>query len=157
MSRTSVVLLFAVVLAVAAGYVFANLPGEVPVDVALRPNDTRLISAGQAIYGEHCAECHGKNLEGQVNWRQRDAEGYMPAPPHDETGHTWHHADLLLFQLTKVGLEGITGSKHKTRMPTYGDVLSDEEIVAVLSYIKSRWPKKIRERHDRMNGVASKK
>jgi len=39
-------------------------------------------------------------------------------------------------------------------MPAYADVLSDEEIVAVLSYIKSRWPKQIRKRHDRMNEAA---
>src|SRR3546814_16576935 len=39
-------------------------------------------------------------------------------------------------------------------MPGYEGTLSDEAIVAVLSYIKSTWPAAIRARHDRMNEAA---
>ncbi|KHA54182.1 Cytochrome c family protein [Sulfitobacter geojensis] len=35
-------------------------------------------------------------------------------------------------------------------MPIYDGVLTDDEIIAVLSYIKSTWPQEIRERHDEM-------
>jgi mono/diheme cytochrome c family protein len=121
---------------------------------SLRPDDERVVSLGERIYRSHCAECHGQNLEGQPNWRSRDAEGYLLAPPHDASGHSWHHADALLFKITKLGTASIAGPDYKTRMPAYADVLSDEEIVAVLSYIKSRWPKQIRKRHDRMNEAA---
>lgn len=82
----------------------------------------------------------------------RDAEGFLPAPPHDETGHTWHHPDKLLFDITKLGvavaarLEG-----YQTRMPAFEGVLTDEEIVAVLSFIKAQWPERVRERYDEMN------
>ena len=36
-------------------------------------------------------------------------------------------------------------------MPIYGGVLSDDEIVAVLSWIKAQWPPEIRQRHDEIN------
>lgn len=121
---------------------------------SLRPDDESIVSQGKSVYQAHCAECHGQNLEGQPNWRSRDAEGFLPAPPHDASGHTWHHADKLLIAMTKDGIASIAGSGYKTRMPAYADVLGDEEIIAVLSYIKSRWPKQTRKRHDRLNQAA---
>ena len=50
--------------------------------------ENRDLVAGQRLYGDHCASCHGLNLEGEANWRVRNDDGTMPAPPHDETGHT---------------------------------------------------------------------
>src|SRR5688500_20019378 len=61
------------------------------------------IAQGHALYGAHCAKCHGKNLEGQPNWRTPLPSGRLPAPPHDKTGHTWHHADDALSGLPKLG------------------------------------------------------
>ena len=76
----------------------------------------------------------------------------MPAPPHDETGHTWHHPDQVLFDITKLGIVAAANLKdYKTVMPIYEGVLSDEEIIAVLSFIKSTWPEEIRAGHDEMN------
>ena len=94
-------------------------------------------------------------IEGQNNWRRRNSEGYLPAPPHDETGHTWHHSDSYLFNMTKYGIEKIIGKKYQNNMPAYDGILSDDEIIAVLSYIKSMWPKSIREKHDQINARAS--
>ena len=50
----------------------------------------RNLENGFNNYQEYCASCHGVNLEGQANWRSRNQDGTLPAPPHDETGHTWH-------------------------------------------------------------------
>ena len=97
---------------------------------------------------------HGIQLEGQKNWRRRNSEGYLPAPPHDETGHTWHHSDSYLFNMTKYGIEKIIGKKYQNNMPAYDRILSDKEIIAVLSYIKSMWPKNIREKHNQLNARA---
>ncbi len=122
--------------------------------IVLAPDNKVVIVKGRAIYAEHCASCHGVNLEGQPNWRQRDGEGYLPAPPHDASGHTWHHADKQLFELTKHGLGALLDDKNfKTRMPAYEGVLSDQEIIAVLSYIKSRWPQETQARHDKINAA----
>ena len=118
----------------------------------LRPGDGDLIARGERIYRSHCAACHGANLQGQPNWRQRGADGRLPAPPHDASGHTWHHPDDVLFNMTKYGVAQLAKLKdYDTAMPVYDGVLSDEEIVAVLSWIKSQWPAEVRERHDQMN------
>ena len=122
-----------------------------PVPVALTPDNMEVVFAGKTIYVAQCAAWHGKELQGQPDWKRRNADDRLPAPPHNETGHTWHHTDQLLFDLTKKGLQAITGSDYATDMPIYKDILSDDEIIAVLSYIKSTWPAEIRKRHNGMN------
>ena len=121
------------------------------VEIALRPEDTTVVAEGRDIYQQQCASCHGVNLEGQKNWRQRLPSGLLPAPPHDDTGHTWHHSDAVLFELTKLGPAAIAGRAYESAMPAYTEVLSDGQIIAVLSYIKSRWPESLQRRHDGLN------
>ena len=100
------------------------------------------IQLGQQIYSANCATCHGANLQGQPDWKHRLANGRMPAPPHDVTGHTWHHSDRDLFNVTKLGVAAVMGDGYESDMPAFGDKLSDEDIKAVLDYIKSTWPKR---------------
>ena len=94
---------------------------------------------GQALYMKHCASCHGANLEGQPNWQRRSPDGLLPAPPHDSSGHTWHHADDQLFQITKKGVSAVVPN-YRSAMPAFEGVLSDDQIRAVLGFIKSTWP-----------------
>lgn len=115
------------------------------------PDDRSLVMRGAVVYRDHCAACHGARLEGQPNWRTRRPDGRLPAPPHDATGHTWHHPDQHLFDITKYGTAAMVGSDYQTDMAAFGDRLSDQEIWAVLAFIKSQWPKEIRERQARMN------
>lgn len=108
-------------------------------------SDTARVSRGKLIYAQQCAACHGAKLEGQPDWRERLPSGRMPAPPHDASGHTWHHPDAVLFAITKNGLvPGVTAPQGYTSdMPAFGAILSDDEIIAVLAYIKSTWPAKM--------------
>jgi mono/diheme cytochrome c family protein len=125
--------------------------------VALRPDDTQVTSAGRTIYQARCASCHGARLEGQPQWRQRDASGRFPAPPHDATGHTWHHPDDLLFRITKYGVAKASNlDDYDSAMPAFEGVLSDAEIVAVLSWIKSQWPPEVRKHQDEVNAAAAR-
>lgn len=118
----------------------------------LRPGDKQIVDAGAAIYEANCASCHGADLKGQPNWQSPGENGLMPAPPHDESGHTWHHPDAILFAITKHGVAKAANLKDYTSaMPVYDGVLSDEEIIAALSWIKAQWPSEIRQRHDEMN------
>jgi hypothetical protein len=73
------------------------------------------------------------------------------SPAHDASGHTWHHDDMSLFQLTKYGLAALVGQPVESVMPIFDGKLTDEEIWASLAYIKSRWPHKIRQRQADMN------
>ncbi len=111
------------------------------------PEDVDL-AAGEALYAENCAACHGVNLEGQVDWQSPGEDGRLPAPPHDETGHTWHHGDLVLFEYTKLGgrkLMAAQGMEFDSGMPGFGDQLSDQEIWNILGYIQSTWPERVQE------------
>ena len=58
--------------------------------------------------------------------------------------------------VTKYGIEELIGEKYPNNMPAYKDILSDEEIIAVLSFIKSTWPSKIRKVHDQINSRSNK-
>lgn len=117
------------------------------------PQDQRLVAQGRSLYVSHCSACHGASLEGQPNWRERRSDGRLPAPPHDASGHTWHHPDAVLFDITRNGLvPGRTAPEgYESDMPAYAGILSDTEIVAVLAYIKSTWPADVRELHDEVN------
>ncbi|MGH1463749.1 MAG: c-type cytochrome [Cognatishimia sp.] len=106
-------------------------------------SDQTRVQNGRGLYQEYCATCHGTDLRGQENWRERDAQGMLPAPPHDETGHTWHHADLLLFQITKFGSSAVVGGGYQSNMPGFADQLADAEILDVLAFIKSTWPQRV--------------
>lgn len=132
------------------GWLMAGLPwpggGEAPDARAIDPKDAELVALGEEVYAAECAVCHGPDLEGQANWRQRNSEGRMPAPPHDASGHTWHHPDPQLFALTKYGPAALVGGGYESDMPAYEGVLSDREIRAVIAYIKSRWPQEIQDR-----------
>ncbi|MEQ8346815.1 MAG: c-type cytochrome [Sneathiellaceae bacterium] len=148
--------------AIAAGlalWAFGPQTGGATVDdtprIALAPDDPAAVARGAALYATHCASCHGAALEGQENWRRRKPDGRLPAPPHDAGGHTWHHSDSQLFALTKQGPAALVGGGYQSDMPGYDGILTDREILDTLSFIKSRWPERVREQHDRINAAAA--
>lgn len=98
------------------------------------PLDADRVRAGEASYGQYCASCHRADLSGDPDWKTRNADGSLRPPPHDNTGHTWHHSDALLLSLTRD--ESVF---PESRMPSFGGTLTDDEIVAVLEFIKSSW------------------
>ncbi len=106
------------------------------------------IRTGEILYAKNCASCHGVRLEGQKEWRKEGTGGVFPAPPHDETGHTWHHGDGLLFTYTKYGGKATFAARGiknvKSGMPGFGQVLSDQEIWDILAFIKSTWSERVR-------------
>ena len=133
------------------GWRSAGLHQVVPVGL-LRPDDAAMLKQGALIYQARCASCHGVKLEGQANWRERGADGRLPAPPHDGSGHTWHHPDDMLIRITKEGVAKAVGlPDYATNMPAFGDSLSDADIVAVLSWIKSQWSPETRRHHNDIN------
>ena len=95
--------------------------------------------SGRTLFITNCAGCHGVNGEGQPNWHVRNADGTLPAPPLNGDGHTWHHSDGLLYRIVRDGGAELSVPGFKSGMPSLGETLSREEIIAVLTYVKSLW------------------
>ncbi len=110
------------------------------------------IALGRALYAENCASCHGAGLEGQSDWRRPRADGRLPAPPHDATGHTWHHSDAQLLAIIRLGTAAVVGGGYESDMPGFADILSDAESAAVLDFIKSTWPQREADYQRRISG-----
>ena len=151
------------ILALALAAVVAGLAGtallqraDASADAGLLPyTDAEAVALGRMVYADHCAACHGENLEGEPDWQSRDADGYLPAPPHDTTGHTWHHPDELLIAITTLGTETIVGGGYRSNMSGFADILTEDEILAVLAFIKSTWPERLIELHNEINERAA--
>lgn len=90
------------------------------------------LERGRALYGQWCQTCHGEAVTG--------AGGEPTAPVHGPQGHTWHHPDgqleaIILGQFTYPG----------RTMPSFDSHLSEEEVAAILAYLKEGWTTEQRE------------
>ena len=94
------------------------------------------IEEGRAIYMATCSICHGEQGQGQPDWKIPLADGSLPAPPHDASGHTWHHSDAELLRIIR---EGGTFYMPESKMPAFGEFLDEEEMFAVLEFIRTMW------------------
>jgi mono/diheme cytochrome c family protein len=85
------------------------------------------LAKGAGLYTANCQSCHGGATGGNL----KD----IP-PPHNANGHTWHHADQQLIDMT---LNGISFSLEAQKMPAFKDKLTEEDVKAILAYIKTWW------------------
>ena len=109
----------------------AEADSQFPVDVTVQR-----VAVGQQVYAINCTACHGDI---------GSAPTLPGAPSHAEDGHTWHHADRHLFQWI------LDGPPLAQVMPAFRGTLSDDEVLAVLAYIKSKWPEEILSRQTQMS------
>lgn len=122
-----------------------------PTIIPLPPLDPALVAQGRQVYLQHCASCHGENAQGAPNWQQTNAEGDLPAPPHNDSGHTWRHSDS---ELTTIILNGLRDPFNKTpglTMPPFKNTLSREEIQTLITYFKSLWSPEHRRYQEEQN------
>lgn len=103
-----------------------------------------MLAEGKALYGEYCAVCHGAELEGQPEWQTPLPSGRLPAPPHNASGHTWHHPDQVLLDIVRQGPADFVGDGYESDMPGFDGILDDHQIGAILAYIKTAWPERER-------------
>jgi protein SCO1/2 len=103
-------------------------------------DDVAKVTAGKALYARWCAGCHGRKLQGQPLWQLQDQYAGRRAPAHDQTGHTWTHSDDDLFLMTRDGRFPSTDPSAPSYMPAFHELLTDEQTIAVIAYIKASWP-----------------
>lgn len=117
--------------------------GEENAPVTPTPEATVVVAwSGKAIFTSTCAVCHGQSGEGQPNWHITKADGTLPPPPLNGDGHTWHHGDGFLYKVVRDGgkwMESPSLPHFKSGMPAFGEQLSHDEIVGVITYVKSLW------------------
>jgi protein SCO1 len=102
--------------------------------------DVAKVTAGKALYARWCSGCHGRKLQGQPLWQLQDQYAGRRAPAHDQTGHTWAHSDDDLFFMTRDGRFPATDPQAPSYMPAFHEVLANEQLIAVIAYIKASWP-----------------
>lgn len=128
---------------IAAGVLLSACAADKP-ESGVDPRDAAQVARGSTLYGAHCASCHGARLEGQPDWRRRLPNGRLPAPPHDDSGHTWHHPDADLLAMIRDGIvPPLAPEGYQSDMPAYANTLSEDDIRAVLAYIESHWSPEI--------------
>jgi len=99
------------------------------------------VAQGSVLYSQQCAACHGASVQGVPDWKIPLPNGSFPAPPHDSSGHTWHHPDTLLLSVIANGGDPAS----KSTMPAFKDKLTADEMSATLKFFKSRWGQDERE------------
>ena len=108
------------------------------------PLEMTELAIGRSVHRTYCAQCHGIQGVGAPNWAQQHSNGTFPPPPHDSTGHAWHHSDNYLYRIIRDGGKFLEEQSDEmlgfvSAMPAWGDSLSPKEIQAVIIYIKSLW------------------
>ncbi len=114
------------------------------------PGDAEQVAIGEALYSWNCARCHGEDLGGELGWAKAEtgltdeevravAEKLGDvAPAHDDSGSTARLDDAVLFRVIAEG-PGKVLNKPDSRMSGFGDHLAEEEIWAIIAFMKSHW------------------
>lgn len=131
----------------AAGCAALNAPSPAPTLVnqygtpipAVPTLDANQVARGKQAYRANCGRCHGENGVGDLNWKVPDKDLNYPPPPHNDTGHTWHHADRVLYEAIRDGLRDPLKPNSELRMPAFGNTLSEADMRALIVYFKSLW------------------
>ena len=103
------------------------------------PLDAKSVESGRVVYEQYCGSCHGGEGQGAPNWQEPDEHGELPAPPHNAEGHTWRHSDGELYEMVAKGWRDPFNKTTRLTMPAFADVLSPEQIRAVITYLKTLW------------------
>lgn len=90
---------------------------------------------GKRVYSQNCAVCHQQTGQG--------VPGSFPPLAGSEwvLGQEWH-GDNHMVKIVIHGLQGpvtVKGQTYNNTMAPWGSVLKDEQIAAVLTYIRSEW------------------
>jgi cbb3-type cytochrome c oxidase subunit III len=106
-------------------------------DLAQKPKSAAGAGAtadGAAIFAARCVACH-----------QATGTGVPGAFP-PLAGSNWVNGrDTTLIQILLHGIQGtltVNGASYNGTMPTFGTQLSDAEIAAVLTHVRSQWGNK---------------
>jgi mono/diheme cytochrome c family protein len=96
-----------------------------------RAADQRTMARGAALYANHCAECHGDNGEG--------AQPAYPALAGNPSMNTAVAANGIKAVLAGGYAPATRANPRPYGMPPFYGKLSDQEVAAVLTYVRASW------------------
>jgi mono/diheme cytochrome c family protein len=95
------------------------------------PADSSMMTAGQAIYRDQCSACHG--LDG------RGVAMLFPSLAQSSLAHASDPTSAIRLVLRGGRSVATKGEPTAPGMPSFGWQLNDEQVAAVLSYIRNAW------------------
>lgn len=113
-----------------------TFPSKEPADPSetqqqVPAGDAALAAQGEDLYAQHCASCHGRKGNGLGG----------AFPPLAGTNWVTGEADTAI-RIVLHGLRGRISVKdriYNNVMPAFGRRLSDDEVAAILSYVRTSW------------------
>ena len=108
-----------------------TLPARARSSGPVEPASAQALALGERIYKDHCAGCHGAMGEGVP----------LAYPPlaGNRAVRMDNTANLVQVVLRGGFLPATAGNPRPFGMPPYQMLLSDAEVAAVISYIRSAW------------------
>jgi mono/diheme cytochrome c family protein len=89
------------------------------------------LELGEKIYGQSCADCHGKQGEGAL--------GAYPALAGNRAVTQVRAGNTVLAVLGGGFAPATTGNPQPYGMPPYRTLLTDAEIAAVVTHLRQSW------------------
>lgn len=147
MNRRQIQAVFAAVSAALLLLIAAGWSARVSSDrtsLVADAGDPAMTKRGAHIYWRQCGSCHGNHLQGQPFWRLVDEDSGRRAPALDFTGRAWGRSDADLFHVVKYGAYPDRSSARPSQMPAFEGNLDDRDVLAVVAFVKARWPMGLR-------------
>jgi mono/diheme cytochrome c family protein len=108
-----------------------ELPRHDPARAQASSTNSEVLALGQKVYGNRCASCHGEKGEG-------GGTAYPALAGHRTV--TMNQSANLVRVIISGGFPPTTpGNPRPYGMPPFGQSLSDAEIAAVATYVRSSW------------------
>ena len=108
-----------------------SLPASPPMDVPAVSATAAQRTQGEALYRDHCSGCHGEHGQGVPG-------AYLPLAGNPAVLRPTP-ANLVQVVLGGAFAASTAGNPRPFGMPPFATALSDEEIAAVLSHVRSAW------------------
>ena len=115
-----------------------------------------MIDEGRAIYGEKCGMCHGADLEGKTRITPTQAFAERLVPALNSAGKTWRRADPVLLAIIQHEERVMVTRVSRFLMPAFRNRLTPVDTWKILTFIKSTWTERQREKHIEANAALEK-
>jgi mono/diheme cytochrome c family protein len=102
-----------------------------PVSTLPNTESSLLISLGRTVYDKNCASCHGAQGEGKPP--------HWPPLANNQSIEMESAVNPIRMVLNGGYPPGTKGNPRPYGMPPFASVLSDNEVAAVVSYIRTAW------------------